>query len=102
MRDDGTLVLDWVADEPTEIRSARFELHEGMVVAIRATYLEPSAVGDDRVEASEDDVWAIAHDPAGGAQLAWIARNCPNHSAELEHLLEEGSQALLVPAAFLE
>ena len=98
--DDGTLLLDWQASEGPS--TARFEVHDGLLVAVRGRGKHESGRGDDRVEVSADDVWSVSSDPADMSQVVWIARNCPLHREEIDALVSGGAQALLVPTAHLE
>lgn len=100
LSEDGTLLLDWRADDGAA--TARFEVHDGLLVAVRGHAMRSSGQGDDRVEVSADDVWSVSSDAADMSQVIWIARNCPLHREEIEALVSGGAQALLVPAALLE
>lgn len=97
---DGTLLLDWRATEGPS--AARFEVHDGLLVAVRGHAIPTSAPSGDRVEVTADDVWSVSSDGNDTSQVLWIARNCPLHREEIDALVSGGAQALLVPAAHLE
>lgn len=71
------LVLEW-SGEDSRVKSARFELHEGLLVAIRADLAD---VSDDRVVAPD-----VVRDVRDG-HLTLIARGCPAHVDEVARLL---------------
>lgn len=83
--DDFTLV--WTPDRSDEVRGARLEFHESMLVAVRMRLSDdaPEADGPPLVltEAS-----LLARDRSRGeVQLTWIARGCPTHADELRRRL---------------
>jgi len=89
--EDGSLVLSFTPEEPVDAnapRSATFEFHEGLLVAMRFRMpaSAPLASGDPLVVAPD----AVLHrEPLGSdeVQVDVIARNCPTHAEELSRLL---------------
>ncbi len=90
--DDGTLVLDWSHESPdAEVREARFEVHEGALVAVRATLRDPSLgaslAGGDRRRTSAEAVSDVQPAPDGSLRFRLVARNCPVHAGEVAEIL---------------
>jgi len=89
---DGTLLLDWSASaDDASIRDARFEIHEGALVAIRATLSDPAALpvgegGDRRMRSAEAVADARSHED-GTTRYRLVARNCPVHAREVAEIL---------------
>ncbi len=85
---DGLLHMGWTPiDAADGVQSAHFELHEGLLVAVRASLADPSlVVGDPHIELPE---LVRVLDPGAGdtADFTLIARNCPLHAAEVTALL---------------
>jgi len=80
----GDVVLAWAAAKgPAE---ARFELHNGMLVAVRAV-VDAGDIDAKRppVEASRAVV-RTREDDAGRVRVTILARDCPTHHAEAERL----------------
>ena len=73
------LVLGWTGDDP-RVNTARFELHEGLLVAVRAELADAS---DAKVVAP--DVVRVVRD----GTLTMIARGCPLHADEVARLLRD-------------
>ena len=73
------LVLEWTGEDPG-VKSARFELHEGLLVAVRA---ELSDASDTKVIAGD-----VVREVRGGA-LTMIARGCPVHADEVARLIRD-------------
>ncbi len=81
----GLLVLTWTPADPTDsVREARFEIHDGMVVAIRAQLRgsRPAAL-----TVAPEAVRRTAPRPGGGSEFVLLARGCPLHEEEVEDLL---------------
>ena len=74
--------------------SVVFELHRGLVVAIRASF--PGAITDRSVVAS-DVVRHTVRRTSGGSDVVVIARNCPLHRAEAERLIATAEARPLSP-----
>jgi hypothetical protein len=88
---DGTLLLDWSASAAdASIRDARFEIHEGALVAIRATLSDPATLseagGDRRIRSAEAVADARTHED-GTTRYRLVARNCPVHAREVAEIL---------------
>jgi len=72
---------------------AIFEFHNGLLVAVRATFLAPAddawLAGGPR---SETPSTVIARDAENQLrQLRWIAKDCPEHEAEVRAILAPGA-----------
>jgi hypothetical protein len=86
--------LEWALSEgasPQHPRWARFEFHEGMLVAVRlrASGDDPSAKGD-RLSSSAGAV--LAREPLleGTVAIALLARGCPDQQDEIRQLISGG------------
>jgi hypothetical protein len=78
-------VLEWTGTDPkARLSRARFEFHNGMLVAIRARAPEPSA--RELVSATKMTVSVRAPAPEGGTNVTVLARDCPTHHDEAEGL----------------
>ena len=75
--DGDLLILEWNGSDP-RVRSARFELHEGLLVAIRAELID----ADDAQSIAPDVVRNVR-----GGTLTMIARGCPVHADEVARLM---------------
>jgi hypothetical protein len=89
--DAGDLRLEWVPAAGAAEGGARhvtFELHEGLLVAIRAE-LDPSAPEASCRSLDVSDAAVRARGPIadGGVLVRVIARNCPTHAAEVGAIL---------------
>ncbi|MCB9619018.1 MAG: hypothetical protein H6724_06155 [Sandaracinus sp.] len=86
--EDGTLLLDWSHDDPTAfVRDARFEVHEGALVAVRASVRDASRLpGDRQIRSAEAVADARPHDD-GTTRYRLVARNCPVHAREVAEIL---------------
>lgn len=72
-------------------RWARFEFHEGMLVAVRlrASGADPSARGD-RLTSSLGVVLAREPLPEGTVAIALLARGCPDQEDEIHQIISGG------------
>lgn len=77
--DGDLLVLEWSGSDP-RVRSARFELHEGLLVAIRAELID----ANDAQTVAPDVVRNVR-----GGMLTMIARGCPVHADEVARLMRD-------------
>ncbi len=88
--DDGEYLLDFAPRESTDstVRSARFEFHLGLLVAVRAelTPDDPWAAGEG-VAATESAVRETTVLSTDRVHVTLIARNCPTHADEVRRLL---------------
>lgn len=90
---DGVVALDWsAADAAAPIAHVRFEVHQGVLVALRADVR--AATMDDEVDAAiatrvTPEVLRQRSDAAEGDLLRFvlIARSCPVHVEEVEERL---------------
>ena len=69
-------------------RDTRFEIHDGMLVAIRLDVPEdrPEARGD-RLETTAASVLVRERAEPGRARVSLLARDCPTHAAEVARIL---------------
>jgi len=89
----GDLALAWepspggdAAPVPQEVR---FELHAGLLVAIRATLPDANPHADGSVlEVRDASVSVREKNPDKTVSLTILARDCPTHAAEVRALLE--------------
>lgn len=84
--DEGTLMLDWTPSAEGSVRFARFEVHQGLLVAMRWTLNDLS---DQSSMLSEDVLRHVRHDPDGAVNLQIFARSCPLHQHEINRLRED-------------
>ena len=87
--DEGTVLLDWSPEGDSTVRHARFEVHQGALVAIRANLAQNHPVADDPSLVTADVLRHAAPADDGGTQVLWITRNCPVHQDEVEALLSD-------------
>lgn len=81
----GLLVLTWTPNDPADpVEEARFEVHDGMVVAIRARLREPRPAA---LAIAPESVRRTAPRPEGGSDLTLLARGCALHEEEVADLL---------------
>ncbi|MEM9069939.1 MAG: hypothetical protein AAGE52_15610 [Myxococcota bacterium] len=83
MGEDGLLLLHW--EGQGDVESARFELHEGILVAIRADYRAPRT---EELTIAPEAVRQVKTSPAGNGELTILARGCPVHEDEVEALID--------------
>lgn len=79
---DGLTVLTWAAS-PTAAPAARFEFHNGMLVAVRAEL----AATDPLTKSEPVSVSAAAVASRTASTYTLIAKDCPVHRAEVESIL---------------
>lgn len=86
-----------IADGPLtpEVPTARFEFHEGQLVAVRLRVASeaPAASGPDR-ELSPQIVLARTHEADGSTSVVLLSRTCPTHREEAMHLAGNETSAL--------
>ncbi len=89
--EDGTYTLELESAAGT-VRSARFEFHEGVLVAVRAELdpRDPSA-GRTGLSLSDSTVRKTSAGANGGLELTLIARDCPTHADEVRTLISSDS-----------
>jgi hypothetical protein len=83
----GALVWTGEGASPEGVRWARFEFHDGQMMAarLRVAAADPSARGDHLVSSSTA---VLAREPTeAGAALVLLARGCEQHEAEVTALL---------------
>ena len=86
--------LEWAPSEgasPRHPRWARFEFHEGMLVAVRlrASGDDPNARGG-RLSSTTGAVLAHEPLPGGTVAIALLARGCPDQQDEIQQLISGG------------
>lgn len=81
--------LEWISQDPaSQVPSARFEFHLGMLVAVRARLAAaPSSAGSERVEKTARTVTLRKAAPEGGTSVTVLARDCPTHKDEADALV---------------
>lgn len=88
--EEGAPVLEWTAEGaagagPSRVR---FEFHDGLLVALRATVARADALArGERLQVTDGSVLLREDQGATGVQLTLIARECPTHAAEVQRLL---------------
>lgn len=83
----GDTALEWTATAAASpVASARFEFHNGMLVALRARL--PEQATGETVRTSAKTVTLRAPAPDGGTAVTLIARDCPTHREEAETLMK--------------
>jgi hypothetical protein len=84
---EGEIRLDWRATGDQPVTEARFEFHEGLLVAVRATHGADTLVSVQRLDVSP---WAVRVARVGDdnrAETVLLARGCPAHESEVQELL---------------
>jgi len=85
--------LDWKPEDAasTSVRWARFEVHDGVVVALRLRLApdDPNA-GGERLQTSDDAVAARETLGEGEVAVALLDRRCLEHAPEVSQLLAGG------------
>ncbi len=88
VNDDGTILMDWTPQSgDSSVNSVRFEVHQGLLVAIRADLRPDHPQADDPSDVTEDVLKHTAPTDHNSVQVLWIARNCPIHRQEVASLL---------------
>jgi hypothetical protein len=86
----GEYLLDFSPTAPAEasVRSARFEFHLGLLVAVRAELTpEDPWASTEGVAVTESAVRETTMQSADRVHVNLIARNCPTHADEVRRLL---------------
>jgi hypothetical protein len=83
---------DWVLEHTADDAHARFELHDGQVMAIRVDAPDSSSLDGPSLEVTDGSVLRREH---AGSRIVWtlLSRACPTHRDEAEALVEAGSAA---------
>ena len=86
--------IEWKAtDAAAKVHAARFEFHNGMLVAIRATTADaPPASEQIAATPTTVSVRRAATGPERGTELAVFARDCPAHKEEAQALARRVSR----------
>ncbi len=87
MDEEGTVLLDWLPEQAGQVEQARFEFHQGLLVAIRTTLSTDHPQASDPSGFDDDVLRHVSTAGAQSVQVLWITRNCPIHRAEVEALL---------------
>lgn len=78
----GDTAVEWHATNGTaKVVEARFEFHNGMLVAVRAKSNEPPPSGE-KITTTPGSVTVRRSAPTGGTEIAVLARDCPTHKEE--------------------
>lgn len=93
MGEEGLVIMDWTPPATTPGSSAaegeaRFELHEGLLVAVRATVSNPEMPTQPLIVSAGAVRRHQSLEPEG-ARITLLARSCPVHRAEVAALLGE-------------
>jgi hypothetical protein len=95
---DGELAVEWVprADEQgsSVFSFARFEFHQGLLVAVRADTRDPSQATLARTQPFVADAAAVLHrhvdghssDSTARVRITLLSRDCPTHAEEVRQL----------------
>jgi hypothetical protein len=87
----GGIRLEWKPEGQAPVRWARFELHEGILEAIRARVAaDDFAASGEPLASTASVVVARERSDDGDVAVAILSRQCPEHSAEVEQLLARG------------
>jgi len=81
--------LDWTArDADSLVRSATFEFHEGLLVAVRAVVVEADAIADrDGMTTTAGTVRRVHRRADRLFDVLILSRGCPAHAAEVSRVL---------------
>jgi hypothetical protein len=89
-------VLSWKNASAGEVRSAAFEFHSALLVAMRFEVAASSSFAKGpAIEVSATRVLAREAQPAGagdGVTLTIIARDCPTHADEVKQLVSRAGR----------
>ena len=78
----GDTAIEWQAkDGSARVKEARFEFHNGMLVAVRATTNE-APPASEKITKTPATVSARRAAPSGGTDVTVLARDCPTHKDE--------------------
>lgn len=79
----GDTAIEWHATDGTaKVKEARFEFHNGMLVAVRATTNE-APPSSEKITTTPGSVTVRRAAPANGVtEIAVLARDCPTHKEE--------------------
>ncbi len=81
--------LDWRAATPGRVRSATFEFHEGLLVAVRAEVdREDSLASRLGTTLTPGVVRRVTRRNDGAFDVLILARSCPAHADEVRRLIE--------------
>jgi len=82
--------LTWLPDDEQEpLRRARFEFHQGMLVAARFSLSDASPIAQGHaLEATATRVTVRQRGDDHTTQLVVLARSCPAHAAEIRALVQ--------------
>jgi len=82
--------IEWRAKDAqaSKTKTARFEFHLGMLVAVRATTNDQAPSGE-QVTATPTTVSVRRPATGGGTEIEVLARDCPTHKDEAERLAKQ-------------
>lgn len=82
------LKLEWTGQgNAGSVRRAQFEFHNGMLVAVRADLAASDASSKGPAFAASPISVQARKQADAGVSYVWIARDCPEHKAEVAGLL---------------
>jgi hypothetical protein len=87
---NGGTALVWKRSDAGTPRTARFEFHNGMLVAVRSGLYgrDPRVANGGQTLQSETSVYTIARSSEAGIYtLRWIAKDCPEHAEEVRGIM---------------
>lgn len=92
--ESGAVAIDWRADDPADpFASVRFELHQGVLVAVRAEIrpelADAAIVAATETAVSPEVLRQRVDDGQDSLHFVMIARSCPVHVEEVEERLEQ-------------
>ncbi len=81
------LTLEWTRSGPTSTQWARFEFHDGLLVAIRLLADAPIPSAKAQYEVTPSFVSAVGPGAGGGTKTTVLARGCSTHATEAQQLM---------------
>ena len=83
----GTLHLFWTPEQAeSSVKSAEFEVHGGVLVAMRAVLSSAHPAANDPSDVDDVRLRHVRQVDPDTVQVLWIAKDCPVHRDELERL----------------
>ena len=89
---EGELWLEWTPTQAASLAGARFEFHEGLLVAIRAELhdaSEATRVAAEPVQLTEGTLRhrALLTPDSARVRISILSRDCPTHAEEVRRLI---------------
>ena len=80
--------IEWTATSASAVRSATFEFHEGLLVAVRAVVDRSDALTRETgLTVTSGTVRRVTSRPDAAFDVLLLSRACPAHAAEVRSLL---------------